>query len=107
MRYSIEHRDQMFVEGHIYLSFARRMGKFISKNISIYLSGKYILLQMRLKLHQTEQLKKTAKVTDNLIGSKIADKITNKSLTPTQIENPVENLLEKSLRFCSYKGESG
>ena len=51
----------MFIYGvriHIYLSFARRMDKFISKNISIYLSGKYILLQMRLKLHQTEQLKK-------------------------------------------------
>ena len=37
---------------------------------------------MHLKLHQKEQLKKTAEATGDLIGKKITDKITRVSKTP-------------------------
>ena len=41
MRYSLQPRDQIFVKGYGFLSFAKNMGKNIGKNISKNLSGKY------------------------------------------------------------------
>ena len=40
MRYSVQHRDQIFVKDFGFLSFAKDMGKNIVKNISKNLSGK-------------------------------------------------------------------
>ena len=40
-RYSVQTRDQLFVKGHGFLSFAKNMTKNIGKNISKNLSGKY------------------------------------------------------------------
>ena len=40
-RYSIQPRDQIFVKGYEFLSFARDMRKNIGKNISENLSSKY------------------------------------------------------------------
>ena len=41
-RYSVKTRDQIFVKGNVFLSFAKNMGKNIVKNISKNLSDKYI-----------------------------------------------------------------
>ena len=41
MYYLIQPRDRIFVKGYGFLSFAKSMGKIISKNISKNLSGKY------------------------------------------------------------------
>ena len=41
MPYSVQPRDQMFVKGYGFLSFAKNMGKNIGKNISKNLSRKY------------------------------------------------------------------
>ena len=41
MRYSLQPRDQIFVKGYGFLSFAKNMGKKIGRNISKNLSGKY------------------------------------------------------------------
>ena len=41
MRYSVQPRDQIFVKGYRFLSFAKNMGKNIGRNISKNLSGKY------------------------------------------------------------------
>ena len=41
MRYSIQPRNQIFVKGYGFLSFAKNMAKNIGKNISKNLSGKY------------------------------------------------------------------
>ena len=74
MRYSIEARLRKYVEGHGFLSFAR-----------------YSLINMVKKLMDTATktgidaaktpskrvVQKTAKVTRDLIGNKIADKITS------------------------------
>ena len=65
--YSVQLRDQIFVKGYRFLSFAENMGKKIGENISKNLSDKYSqklfiilnnLQQMSLKLLQTEQFKK-------------------------------------------------
>ena len=41
MKYSVQPRDQIFVKGYGFLSFAKNMGKKIGKNISKKLSCKY------------------------------------------------------------------
>ena len=41
MRYSVQPRDRIFVNGYGFLSFAKNMGKNIGRNISKNLSGKY------------------------------------------------------------------
>ena len=40
MRYSVQPRDQIFVKGYGFLSFAKNMGKNIGKNLSKNLSSK-------------------------------------------------------------------
>ena len=40
-RYSVQPRDQIFVKGYGFQSFAKNMGENIGKNISKNLSGKY------------------------------------------------------------------
>ena len=44
MCYSVQPRDQLFIKGYRFLSFAKNMGKNTGKNISENWSGKYILL---------------------------------------------------------------
>ena len=95
MRHSVKPRDQIFVKGYGFLSFAKNMNKNIGKNISNRLSGKYGpgMLAMRQKLldhakqSATDALKtsskrviqKTAEATGDLIGNKIANIITKVS----------------------------
>ena len=84
-QYSVQPRERVFVKGYGFFSFAKNMGKNISENISKnYIVRNFLIMlnnlpQMRLKLLQLEQFKKTAKVTGDLIGNKIANKITRAS----------------------------
>ena len=79
-RYAVQSRDQIFVKGYGFLSFARIMG-----NISKHLSSKYSQkLLDHAKQYATDAFKtaskrviqKTAETTGDLIGKKVADKIT-------------------------------
>ena len=78
MRYSIEPRDRIYVIGYGFLSFAKNMVKSLSNKYG----------QKRLdsaKKSSTDAIKtaskgvfqKTAEATADLIGNKIADKITS------------------------------
>ena len=40
-RYSVQPRDQVFVKGYGFLSFAKNMGRNIGENISKNISSKY------------------------------------------------------------------
>ena len=69
-RCSVQPRDQIFVKGCGFLSFAKNMVKNIGKNIGKHLSSKYSqkLLDhteqsaiVHLKLHQKERFKKQHK----------------------------------------------
>ena len=80
MRYSIEPKNRVYVKGYGFLSFAENMGKHVSNKYS-------------QKLHDTAKksttdavktvskgaIQKTAEETRDLIGNKVADKITSVS----------------------------
>ena len=69
MRYLVQPRDQIFVEGYGFLSFAKNMGKIVRKNINKNSIGKYSQKplnrsespQQNFKLIQKESLKKQQK----------------------------------------------
>ena len=87
-KYSAQLRNQIFLKGYGFFSFAKNMGTNISKNISKTLSGKYspgMLAMCRKLLNHAKQsatdefetaskraIPKTAEATGDLIGNKIA-----------------------------------
>ena len=85
--YSVQPRDWIFVRVYGFLYCARNMVKNLSKSVSC----KYKLLD-HAKQFATDALKTTSKraiqeateATGNLIGNKIADKITRVSKTSPQ-----------------------
>ena len=63
MCYSFQPRDQIFVKGYRFLSFAENMVKNIGKNLSKNLSGKYTQkLLDHAKQSATDALKTTSKI---------------------------------------------
>ena len=87
MRYSIEPRDRIYGNGYGFLSFAKNMGTHATK-IAKNLSNKYgqKLLDSAKKsttdakkITSKRAIQKTAEATGDLIGNKIADKITSVS----------------------------
>ena len=106
MRYSVQPKDQIFVKGYGFFSFAKSMNKNIGKNISKNVSGKYgQKLLDRLKQSATDSIKtaskraiqKTAEAASDLSGNKIADKITRVSRTSPKnnSETNEEEILRK------------
>ena len=76
MRYSIEPTERRFVKGYGFMSFARNFSDKCSKSLmdkGIDVSKKFA------KTDGKKILKETAKATGDLIGNKIADKITSAS----------------------------
>ena len=84
IRYSIEPRKCILVKGYGFLLFAKIMGKSICKGVGKSLSCKYSQNMNHAKQYATDAFKATSKkviqqtleATDDLIGNKIADKIT-------------------------------
>ena len=78
MRYSIEPKDRIYVKG--YKFFAKNMGKNLSNK-----SGQKLLDNAKksttdeIKTASKRAIQKIAEATDNLIGNKIANKITRAS----------------------------
>ena len=80
MRYSIEPRERRFVKGYGFMSFARNFSDKYGKSLmdkGIDVSKKFA------KTAGKKILKETAKATGDLIGNKIADKITSASKNHT------------------------
>ena len=91
--YSGQPRDQIFVKGYGFLSFAKNMGENIGKNISKNLRGEYNQKCLdhgkqsvadASKTASKRAIQKTAESTGDLIGNKIADRITKVSKTSHQ-----------------------
>ena len=90
MRYSIEPRDTIHVNGYGFLSFAKTMGKSLSNKY-----GQKLLDSA--KKSTTDAIKaasKRAEATGDLIGNKIADKITSVSKKPSDNNNDNNNNLK-------------
>ena len=84
MRYSIEPRERRYVKEYGFMSFARNFSDKYSKSLmdkGINVSKKFA------KTAGKKILKETAKATGDLIGNKIADKITAKPHNEDKVNN--------------------
>ena len=81
MRYSIELRDRIYVKGYGFLSFPKNMAKGLSNKYGQKLldSAKKSITVPQKKTASKRTIQKTAEATRDLIGNKIADKITSVS----------------------------
>ena len=82
MRYSIEPRERRYVEGYSFLSFTRNFNDKYSK--SLMDASKTFAKTAGKKI-----LKETSKATGDLIGGKIADKITAKPHNKDEVINGI------------------
>ena len=91
MRYSIEPRDRIYVKGYGFLSFVKNMGKRLSSKYGQKLldSAKKSTTDA-IKTTSKRAIKKTAEATGDVIGNKIADKIT--SISKKSSNNNDENV---------------
>ena len=101
IRYSVRPRDQIFVKGYGFLSFARNIGKNIGEYISKSLSSKKLLNHAKqsatdaLKTASKGAIQKTAETMGDLIGNKIADtKVSKTSPQNNSVINEEEILRE-------------
>ena len=87
MPYSIELRERRHVKGYGFLSFTRNIGTHaakVAKNMSNKYSQKLVDTAKKsatdaIKTASKRAIQKTAEATRDLVGNKIADKITAKS----------------------------
>ena len=92
MRYSIEPTDRIYVKGYGFLSFAKNTGTQLSSKY-----GQKLLDSVRksttdaVKTASKRAIQKIAEATDDLIGNKIADKITSVSEKPKKPQNNEAN----------------
>ena len=78
MRYSIEPRDRIYVKAYGFLSFAKNMGKSLSNKYGQKpLDSAKTSTGDPIKIASKRAIQKTAEATGDLIGNKIADKITS------------------------------
>ena len=112
-RYSVQPRDGFFFR---FLTFAKNMGKNFGKNISKNLSGKYSekLLDHPKKPaidafenSSKKVIQKTAEATGDLIGNKVANRITKVSkISQRNNSETVTNEYDKEIpkeRYASPK----
>ena len=87
MKYSTEPRFRKCVKGYRFLSFARKFGDKYSKKLMDTATRKGI---DAAKTTSKRVVQKTAKATGDLIGNKIADKITSVGKTKEQTNKSEE-----------------
>ena len=81
MRYSIEPRDRIYVKGYGFMSFARSMSNKYGKKL---VDTAKKSATDAIKTTSKRAIQKTAEATGDLVGNKIADKITSVSKKPTK-----------------------
>ena len=103
MRYSTETRDRIYVKGYGFLSFAKNMGKRLSKKYGQKLldSAKKSTTDAT-KTVSKRAIQKIAETTSDLIGNKIADKITSVSKKPIK-EWPNDKTKKEDLGLTTHK----
>ena len=87
MRYSIEPIERRYVEGYGFLPFARNLGAYTTKttkNLNNKYGQKFVDSAKKyatdaLKIAGKRGIQKTAEANGDLVGNKIADKITSYS----------------------------
>ena len=91
MRYRVEPRDRIYVKGYEFLPFAKNIGKDLSNKYSqknIDTAKKSVTDPIKTASQQAIQ--KTAEATGDLVGNKIADRITSISKKSTKKLPPID-----------------
>ena len=80
MRYSTEPRDRIYVKGYSFLSHAKNMGKNLNNKCGQKLldSARKFIIDA-IKTASKRAIQETVEATGDLIGNKIAGKITSAS----------------------------
>ena len=107
MLYSIEPRDRIYVKGYGFLSFAKNIGAHatkVAKNLSNKYSQKLLDSVKKsttdaIKPASKREIQRTAEATVDLIGNKIADKITSISKSPQNEEAKNELEISKETNY--------
>ena len=99
MRYSIEPRERRYVEGYGFLSFAKNLNNKYSQKLVDFAKKS---ATDAFKIASKRAIQETSKATGDLIGNKIADKITSYSKKPANEthSNDVSNEIPKE-RYIS------
>ena len=102
MRYSIEPRDRIYVKEYGFLSFAKNMGKSLSDKYGQKLldSAKKSTADA-IKTASKRAIQKTEEENGDLIGNKIADKITNVSKKKSAKELPNDETEEEDVEIAT------
>ena len=101
MRYSIEPRDRIYVKGYGFLSFAKNMGKSLSNKYGqkrLDSAKKYAT--DAIKATSKRAIQKKAEATGDLIGNKIADKISVSKKKPAK-ELPNDETKEEDVEIAT------
>ena len=103
MRYSIEPRDRIYVKGYGFLSFAKNMGKNLSNKYrqKFFDTAKKSTTDA-IKTASKRAIQKTAEASGDLIGNKIADKITSIS-NKSNKELPNNDEKEEDIEITTRK----
>ena len=103
MRYSTEPRDRIYVKGYGFLSFAKNMGKSLSNKYGQKLldSAKKSTTDT-IKTTSKRAIQKIAEATSDLIGNKIADKITSVSKKNSNNNNNNNNNNNENVELTSH-----
>ena len=103
MRYSIEPRDRIYVKGYGFLSFAKNMGKSLSNKFGQKpLDSAKKSTADAIKAASKRAIQITAEATGDLIGNKIADKITSVSKKSNNNDNNNNEDLETTAHKKRY-----
>ena len=109
MGYSVQPRGQIFVKSYQVLSFAKRIAKTISKNLSAKYSHKVFDHAKQSETHALKTsskrvIQKTTEATDDLIGNKTSNRITKVSkCSPQNIQEQLQmKMMKKSLKKDIY-----
>ena len=88
MRFSIEPRDRKYVKGYGFLFFAKNMGKSVSNKYGQKrIDSTKQSTTDAIKTASKRVIQKTVEATGDLIGNKMADKITSVSKKPSTTTN--------------------
>ena len=103
MRYSIEPRDRIYVKGYGFMSFAKNIGKNLSNKYSqkIIDTTKKSATDAITTVSQ-RAIQKTAEAAGDLVGNKIADKISSISKKSTKKLPAIDEDTELSTRKRRY-----
>ena len=101
MRYPIEPRNRIYVKGYGFLSSAKNMGTHLSNEYGQkLLDGAKKSTADAINTASKRAIQKKLKVTGDLIGNKIADKIRSVSIKSAKESSNDETQVDKPKKRC-------